>query len=45
MNGSETIAVAGLQCIVIVPIFILAVVLVIEGIKVLVQIKKTGKQF
>lgn len=43
MNGSGTIAVAGLQCIVIVPIFILAVVLVIEGIKVLVQIKKTGK--
>lgn len=43
MAGTATFAVEGLQCIIIVPIFVLAVVLVIEGGKVLIQTEKANK--
>jgi carbon starvation protein len=41
-SGKGNLMVQGLQCIIIVPIFILAIFLVLEGVKVLVKINKEG---
>lgn len=43
MNGTGTISVQGLQCVVIVPIFVLAILLVFDGGKVLIQAEKARK--
>ncbi len=44
MAGTASFAVEGLQCIIIVPIFILAVILVVEGGKVLIEAEKANKK-
>lgn len=43
MNGTGTIITEGLQCVIIVPIVVLAIVLVLEGGKVLIQLEKDKK--
>lgn len=44
VSGEGTWAVEGLQTIIIVPIFVLAVILVVEGTKVLIQVEKEKKK-
>lgn len=44
MTNEASFAVEGLQCIIIVPIFILAVILVVEGGKVLIETEKKNKK-
>lgn len=43
IGGDGTIIKEGLQCIIIVPVMVLAIVLVIEGGKVLLQVEKSNK--
>lgn len=43
MGGEGTLIREGLQCVIIVPVVILAIVLVIEGSKVLMQVEKENK--
>lgn len=43
-SGTGTIIKEGLQCIIIIPIVILAIILVVEGVKVLMQVEKSHKK-
>ena len=43
MDGTGAIYKEGLQCVIIVPIVVLAIILVIEGGKVLIQVEKERK--
>lgn len=43
VGGNGTIIKEGLQCIIIVPVVVLAIILVIEGCKVLMQVEKENK--
>ena len=43
MGGTGTVIKEGLQCVVIIPIVILAVILVVEGGKVLIDYEKKKK--
>ncbi|GFI15368.1 MAG: carbon starvation protein A [Lachnospiraceae bacterium] len=43
-SGTGTIIKEGLQCIIIIPIVILALILVVEGVKVLMQVEKSHKK-
>ena len=43
MAGEGTAIVEGLQCVIIIPIFVLAVILVIDGMKVLMAAEKARK--
>ena len=44
MAGTASIFKEGLQCVVIIPIFILAIILVVEGVKVLREAELARKQ-
>ena len=41
--GTASIMKEGLQCVIIVPIFVLAIILVIDGLKVLTSVEKERK--
>lgn len=43
IGGNGTVIKEGLQCIIIVPVVVLAIILVIEGCKVLIQVEKESK--